>query len=116
MPIVARLWPSLVAAVDGKPSLALVFGRDANTPFVYDTMADRGARAWTKAKLAPIGLHEARHTFASYFSAAGLNAKAVTTIIGHSSVATTFDLYGHLFPGHEDEARELLNAYLGRDL
>jgi len=45
-------------------------------------------------------------------SAARINAKAVTTIIGHSSVATTFDLYRHLFPGRENEARDLLDAYL----
>jgi site-specific recombinase XerD len=62
--------------------------------------------------LARIGLHEARHTFGSHLIAAGLNAKAVTTIIGHSSVATTFDIYGHLFPGHEDEAPGLLDTYL----
>lgn len=113
VPIVARLRPLLVAAVGGKPALALIFGRDAATPFAYETVRSRAARAWDDAELQPIGLHEARHTFASYLIAAGLNAKAVTTIIGHSSVATTFDLYGHLFPGHEDEARGLLDAYLG---
>ncbi len=76
------------------------------------TISTRAAKAWNAAGLARIGLHEARHTFASYLIASGLSAKAVTVLIGHSSIATTFDRYGHLFPGHEHEARGLLDAYL----
>jgi integrase len=54
-------------------------------------------------------LHEARHTYASLMIAAGLNAKALSTSMGHSSIEITFDLYGHLFPGNEDEAAGLLD-------
>jgi integrase len=111
VPIVAKLRPYLVAAVADKPSLTLVFGRDANKPFSPKTAARRARKAWTD--LQPIGLHEARHTFASYMIAAGVNAKAITTFMGHSSITVTFDRYGHLFPGSEDEARGLLDAYLG---
>jgi integrase len=114
VPIVAKLRTDLMAAVADKPSLALVFGRDANTPFSAKTASSRAGRAW--ADLAPIGLHESRHTFASYMIAAGLNAKAITTIMGHSSITVTFDRYGHLFPGSEDEARGLLDVYLGTGL
>lgn len=34
--------------------------------------------------------------------------------MGHSSIAVTFDLYGHLFPGNESEAAALLDAFLDR--
>jgi hypothetical protein len=44
--------------------------------------------------------------------AAGVNAKALSTYMGHSSVTTTYDRYGHLMPGNEEEAAELLDAYL----
>jgi integrase len=44
--------------------------------------------------------------------AAGVNAKAVSTFMGHASVAFTLDRYGHLFPGAEDEAAGLLDTYL----
>ena len=44
--------------------------------------------------------------------AAGVNAKALSTYMGHSSVTITFDRYGHLMPGNEHEARGLLDAYL----
>ena len=44
--------------------------------------------------------------------AAGVNAKALQVFMGHSSITTTLDIYGHLMPGSEDEAASLLNAYL----
>ncbi|MGI8421178.1 MAG: tyrosine-type recombinase/integrase [Gaiellaceae bacterium] len=65
-------------------------------------------------ELEPIGFHEARHTFASLMIAAGVNVKAISTFIGHRSVTTTIDRYGHLMPGSEEEAATLLDAYLER--
>jgi integrase len=44
--------------------------------------------------------------------AAGLNAKTLSTYMGHATIAITLDRYGHLLPGNEAEARELLDAYL----
>ena len=46
--------------------------------------------------------------------AAGVNAKALSTYMGHANIAITLDRYGHLMPGNEDEAAALLNAYLER--
>lgn len=55
-------------------------------------------------------LHQARHAYASFMIAAGVNAKALSTFMGHSSIKVTFDLYGHLMPGTEAEAAALLDA------
>jgi len=46
--------------------------------------------------------------------AAGVNAKALSTFMGHTSVRITLDRYDHLFPGSENEAAALLDAYLER--
>ena len=46
--------------------------------------------------------------------AAGVNAKALSTYLGHSSIQITLDRYGHLMPGNEDEAVALVDAYLER--
>jgi integrase len=46
--------------------------------------------------------------------AAGVNAKALCTYMGHASVTITYDRYGHLMPGNEAEAASLLDAYLDR--
>lgn len=32
--------------------------------------------------------------------------------MGHSSITITYDRYGHLMPGNEEEAAGLLDAYL----
>jgi integrase len=67
------------------------------------------------AGLESITLHECRHTAASFAIAAGVNAKSLSTYMGHANIAVTFDLYGHLMPGNEDEAAALLDAYLADD-
>ncbi len=46
--------------------------------------------------------------------AAGVNAKALSVYMGHANISTTFDLYGHLMPGGEDEAAVLADADLER--
>ena len=94
----------------------LFFGRTAGTPFDDSSLAARAATAWKSAepKQTPVTLHDARHTFASLMIASGVNAKALLTYLGHSSVTITYDRYGHLMPGNEDEAAALLDAYLER--
>jgi integrase len=80
----------------------LVFGRTAEEPFDPRALARRAETAWrqgTAKPLEPISLHECRHTFASLMIAAGVNAKALATYMGHSSVTVTLDRYGHLMPG-----------------
>jgi integrase len=44
--------------------------------------------------------------------AAGVNAKALSTYIGHASISITMDRYWHLMPGSEAEAAEQLDFYL----
>ncbi len=72
----------------------------------------RSTEQWEAAGLEPVGLHDCRHSFASFAIAAGVNAKALQTYMGHSSIDVTFDRYGHLMPGSEAEAASRLDAYL----
>jgi len=97
----------------GEPE-ALAFGRKDGRPFTGTAMRDRALRAWKVAELAPITLHECRHTFASVWIAAGVGAKALSTYMGHANIAITLDRYGHLMPGNEVEAVGLVDAYLTR--
>jgi integrase len=94
----------------GRNREELVFGRSATAPFCPATVRNRALRAWKGMK--PIGLHEARHTFASLLIDAGTNPKAIQTFMGHASISITFDVYGHLMPGSRDEVRERMDAYL----
>ncbi len=75
-------------------------------------LTKRADRAWKDAGLERITLHECRHTFASLMIAAGVNAKALQSFMGHANISITLDRYGHLMPGSEAEAASLLDAYL----
>jgi hypothetical protein len=44
--------------------------------------------------------------------AAGVNAKALSTFMGHSTISITLDPYGHLMPGSEAEVAALLDGYV----
>ncbi|HWH43278.1 MAG TPA: tyrosine-type recombinase/integrase, partial [Thermoleophilaceae bacterium] len=116
VPIAAELRKHLAAHKlrTGRSGDELLFGTTTTLPFTPSTVRRRALKAWKAGKLSPIGLHEARHTFASLMIAAGCNAKALSTYMGHASVSITFDRYGHLMPGNESEAAGLLDAYLTR--
>lgn len=63
----------------------------------------RAWRAWQAAKLERVGLHEARHTYASLMAAAGVGMYRLSAYMGHGSISITIDRYTHLF----DEQRHL---------
>ena len=97
------------------PDDALVLGV-GDQWFHAASLFRRGDRVWVEAGLTErLRLHQARHTYASFMIAAGVNAKALSAFMGHSSIKVTFDLYGHLMPGAEAEAAALLDAFLAPD-
>ena len=49
-------------------------------------------------------VHGLRHTFASLLINSGVHLKAVSAILGHSSVAVTGDIYAHLFAEYQAAA------------
>jgi len=92
----------------------LVFGRSGGRPLAAEALTQRAKRIWSAHGVSPIGLHECRHTYASYMIAAGVNAKSLSTYMGHSSITMTIDRYGHLMPGNEQHAAGLLEAFLSQ--
>ncbi len=99
------------------PSEGLLFPSANNAEWPTDPgiLRRRTHERWKKAGLKPLGFHEGRHTFASIGIAAGLNAKTLSTYLGHATITITLDRYGHLMPGSEVEARALLDTYLADD-
>jgi integrase len=73
-----------------------------------------------KPALAAAGLepdttfHDLRHTFASTALAEGVPISEVSRWLGHKSITTTVDLYGHLVPEARSRARDALDkAFAG---
>ena len=62
-------------------------------------------RAVDGAGLSSVRFHDLRHHYASKLIAAGCSVKAVQSALGHEKASTTFDCYGHLWPGDEDRIR-----------
>ena len=83
-----------------------------NRPFNPSTIKLHSTTAWTNAQLEPITLHQCRHSYAAYMIAAGINTKALSTYMGHSTITITLDRYGHLLPGNEHQAATLLDNWL----
>jgi integrase len=96
----------------GRRGAERLFGATAESPFDPSKLTRRADEAWANAELKRITLHECRHTFAALMIAAGVNAKALQTFMGHANISITLDRYGHLMPGSEDEAAGLLDSYL----
>ena len=115
VPIASALRETLVAELlrTGRRDDELIFGATATRPFSPTRLTERARKAWLAAKHERITLHECRHTFASLMIAAGVNAKALSSYMGHASIQITFDRYG-MMPGNEEEAAGLLDVYLER--
>jgi integrase len=123
VPLVAVLRDELTELKAAGSGGEFVFGSKHGQPFTPSNIRKRSASAWAaenarRAKrkrkpLAPIGLHECRHTFVSLMHDAGLSLERIGDYVGHSSAYMT-DRYRHLLEGHEAEAARLLDDYLAR--
>jgi integrase len=82
-------------------------------------LQERAVEAWEAAKLEPIGLHELRHSAASWMDAAGVPPKAASILMGHAvperqagAADITLQRYTHALPGYLEEAREKLEEFV----
>ena len=56
--------------------------------------------------------HDLRHSFAAWMVAAGVHPKVLQTIMGHESIKTTLDTYGHLYEDATSDAIDALHDHL----
>ena len=70
----------------GRGRQGLCFRASAKRAFDASTVVDQVRSAWRRAGLELITLHECRHTYAAFMIAAGVNAKALSAYLGHSSI------------------------------
>ena len=65
-----------------------------------------------KLGLSELNLHGLRHAFATLMLLAGVSAKVVSEMMGHSSVMVTLDTYSHVVQGLQEHAVSALDQYL----
>ena len=66
--------------------------------------------AWCRRQFGK--LHGLRHTHASQLLGAGVNIKAVSSRLGHTSAALTLSTYAHLLPGADQDAAQRIDDLL----
>ncbi len=60
----------------------------------------------------PCRFHDLRHTHAALLIAGGEHTKVIQSRLGHATIGTTLDTYGHLFDGLDQEAASRLEERL----
>lgn len=68
--------------------------------------------ALEKAGLGHVRPHDLRHSHAAWLIAANEHPKVIQSRLGHASISTTLDTYGHLMDGLDEDAAERLNDVL----
>jgi integrase len=96
----------------------LLFTDDQGRPIILGSLYGdrRGSHVtwFTKALKAAdlpadLSLHDLRHFYASLLIRQGADPKLVQSRLGHASIQTTFDTYGHLWPDHDDRTRDMVD-------
>jgi integrase len=90
----------------------LVFVGSAGKPIPPYSVSQRFATLVKAAGIGPLRFHDLRHTSATLMLSAGVHPKIVSERLGHSGVAITLDTYSHVLPGLQEEAANLLDAFL----
>ncbi len=71
------------------------------------------ARLVKRARIPHVRFHDLRHSFGTLVLASGVDLKTVSTALGHSTIATTANVYLHAVPSLEHDAAARLDAMLG---
>ena len=109
-PIPRFLAARLAVLIDGKRPDDLVFTAPSGAPLRLSN--------WRRSVFLPacqltatserFRIHDLRHTAAALMIQAGYPPKMLQEILGHASITTTLDLYGHLYPGDMDKYADRL--------
>ncbi len=92
----------------------LVFASKAGTFLDGDNLIKREfLPALRRAGLRKIRFHDLRHTYVALLLEQGENVKFIQSQVGHASIQTTLDRYGHLMPETNASVGERLDETLG---
>lgn len=100
-------WPPAPLGAD------LVFRARNGQPLNPGTFSKSLSRLTSAAGLGHWTPHELRHSAASLMIAQGVPLKIVSETLGHSGIAITADIYGHLLDDSRREAAEAMDRALG---
>lgn len=103
-----NVWQPAVRLANGDPASAgkrIARRRDATGAVIEPATTPLGKRP---------RVHDARHSCASWLLAAGAPLNVVQAHLGHESITTTVDRYGHLLPSAQAAVAGALSQALGQ--
>ncbi len=90
----------------------LVFTSKFGTPLDERNVLRRFQNILAVAGLPKMRIHDLRHSAVAILIAQGVNIKAISELLGHSSVAFTLQVYGHLLEETKRETATKMDAAL----
>ena len=87
----------------------LIFPSSIGRPKIYHVLHRDFQLILKRAGLPPVRFHDLRHTAASLMLNHGVPVLIVSRRLGHSRPSITLDVYGHLIPGFQEEAADLMD-------
>lgn len=87
------------------------YGRFLNSASLYHLFTS----VVKKAGLPHMRFHDLRHSAATLLLAMKVPVKVIQELLGHSSITTTLNVYGHVLPTMQDEAMDNMERLFGYD-
>jgi integrase len=90
----------------------LVFPNDHGDFLPAGTNLARFHRTLEAAGLPQMRVHDLRHNAGTLLMRKGINPKLVQELLGHSDIAVTLRLYGHVIPSMHGDAMNMWGKFL----
>lgn len=85
------------------------------TPLQPDSVTTNHRRVLRRSGIPHCRFHDLRHTVVTLLTEAGVPIHVVAELLGHSSVATTQGVYGHVLPRQRKQAADALDLIYGAE-
>jgi integrase len=88
----------------------LLFRTRNDTPISPRNLLRHFHNTLEKLDIPRVSFHSLRHTFITLLIAKNTPVRDIQALAGHSSFQITYDTYGHLLPGYQQEAARKLDG------
>lgn len=85
-------------------------GEDRIFPVTERAVQKKLKQKTEKLELTPIRVHDLRHSHIAFLIEKGVQPLVIAKRVGHDSVNTTMNIYGHLYPDKQKQLADMLNA------